>query len=246
MTEILTEPMAKYSTQVHRTKDYSIFKLLNGNRELNQLHLNRLTESIKERPLPQIITVNENYEVIDGQHRLHIFKSLGLPIEYVIREGWGLDEVHILNANSKNWSADEYLDGYCKLGKEDYIIYKDFKEKYNFNHTDCMRLLSGEDSGKTYKKFEYGLFLVKDLRDAEHFAELLYTIEPYFKDFKSSTFIRSILRLLKRDNFSFTEFLQKLKIQPTALQTCAKVEQYISLIEEIYNYKRSNKVNLRY
>jgi len=33
--------------KVHTTKDYSIFKLLNGNRDVNQLHVKRLKDSIK-------------------------------------------------------------------------------------------------------------------------------------------------------------------------------------------------------
>jgi hypothetical protein len=52
--------------------------------------------------------------------------------------------------------------------------------------------------------------------------------------------------LMKNQNFEFTEFIQKLKIQPTALQHCTDVEQYTALIEEIYNYKRRDKVNLRF
>jgi hypothetical protein len=52
--------------------------------------------------------------------------------------------------------------------------------------------------------------------------------------------------LLHNPNFEFTELIQKLKIQPTALQHCTDVAQYVALIEEIYNYKRRDKVNLRY
>ena len=34
--------------QVHTTKDYSLFKFLNGNRDVNHLHIARLKESIKK------------------------------------------------------------------------------------------------------------------------------------------------------------------------------------------------------
>ena len=54
------------------------------------------------------------------------------------------------------------------------------------------------------------------------------------------------MSLFKNPNFEFTEFLQKLKIQPTALQDCTNVTNYKVLIEEIYNYRRREKVNLRY
>jgi hypothetical protein len=59
-------------------------------------------------------------------------------------------------------------------------------------------------------------------------------------------FVYAIARLLKKKEFDFNEFIQKLKIQPKALQVCNDVNQYVSLIEEIYNYRRRLKVNLRF
>ena len=35
------------------------------------------------------IIVNENYEIIDGQHRYSASKELGLPIRYIVGEGYG-------------------------------------------------------------------------------------------------------------------------------------------------------------
>ena len=35
-------------------------------------------------------------------------------------DGYGLNEVHILNQNSKTWNADDYLAGYCNLGNKNY------------------------------------------------------------------------------------------------------------------------------
>ena len=63
---------------------------------------------------------------------------------------------------------------------------------------------------------------------------------------RRSAFIYTMMSLFKNPNFEFTEFLQKLKIQPTALQDCTNVTNYKVLIEEIYNYRRREKVNLRY
>ena len=50
--------------QVHTTKDYSLFKTLNGNRDVNHLHLSRLKESMSKNHLTTIIMVNENFEII--------------------------------------------------------------------------------------------------------------------------------------------------------------------------------------
>jgi hypothetical protein len=55
-----------------------------------------------------------------------------------------------------------------------------------------------------------------------------------------------MIQLMRKPQFEFTEFIAKLRLQPSALFDCQTTAQYVSLIEEIYNYRRRDKVNLRY
>lgn len=241
--------MTTTGSYVHTTKDYSLFKPVDGNRNKNLLHLNRLKKSMSENYLFTILTVNENYEIIDGQHRFEIIKELGLPLNYVVCKGYGLNEVHTLNANAKTWTASDYLEGYCNLGYKDYLIYRNFKEKHGLGHNECMYLLDGGKSmGGSFalREFYTGNFKVKDLEKAENIIEKIKMIEPYYAGCKRRNFVYTMATLFKNPNFQFTEFLQKLRLQPTAMQDCTSVDNYKVLIEEIYNYKRKNKVNLRF
>ena len=246
MNMFTKEPMVKISNQVHTTTDYFLFKPIDGNRELNMLHFNRLKKSIEENYLFTVIIVNEKKEIIDGQHRYQCCKELGLPINYIVCEGYGLNEVHVLNQNSKTWNADDYLDGYCKLGYSHYIEYAKFKAKFGFGHNQCMLLLGGNDSGHDIKEFYNGKFKVKDYNKALEKASKITMIGKYYEGYTRATFVRAMNKIITKPNFDFTQFLQKLKIQPTALQDCNSIEQYIILIEEIYNYKSREKTNLRY
>ena len=128
-----TQNVPMNDIQVHTTKDYSLFKTLNGNRDVNQLHLTRLKESMKKNHLTTIIMVNEKFEIIDGQHRFLISQELKLPINYIISKNYGLNEVQILNANMKNWTIVDYVNGYCDLGYKDYEIYREFINEYGFS-----------------------------------------------------------------------------------------------------------------
>jgi hypothetical protein len=190
--------------------------------------------------------VNEKYEIIDGQHRFDVIQELKLPLHYIICKGYGLNEVHILNQNSKTWNADDYLTGYCNLGYDDYLKYASFKEKYNLGHNETMSLLSGIPNKIDIDVFYRGDFKVKSLKIAEDIIEKIMMIEPYYNSVRRRSFIYTMMSLFKNENFEFTELLQKLKIQPTALQDCTNVTNYKVLIEEIYNYRRREKVNLRY
>lgn len=241
-----TESMT-ISKQVHTTTDYSMFKSVDGNRTLNTLHLNKLRTAMHNKYLFTVIIVNEKYEIIDGQHRFECIKDLKYPLNYIICNGYSLNEVHILNQNSKDWVSADYLDGYCKLGYADYLIFRDFKEKYKIGYNECMGLLSGTRfCGGYVDKFRQGLFKVTNLFDAEDFMDKLLIIEQYYSGIRRRNFIYAMMQLFNKQQFEFTEFLQKLKIQPMALQDCTDINQYIILIEEIYNYKRRDKVNLRF
>ena len=238
--------MVKYSNQVHTTTDYFLFKPIEGNRTKNLLHVNRLKKSISENYLFTVIIVNEKYEIIDGQHRFDVIEELKLPLNYIVCNGYGLNEVHILNQNSKNWTMVDYLEGYCNLGYSQYIEFKNFTDRHQINTQVALVLLSGTDNTDTTKKFNSGQFKIKNLKEAEKTMEKLHLFAPYFQHYKMRSFVFAMVRLFKNENFEFTEFLQKLKTQPTALQICNNTNQYVSLIEEIYNYRRREKVNLRY
>jgi hypothetical protein len=248
-------PMAKYSNhvqtgkevnKVYQTSDLSIFKTLNGNRDVIQSHLKRLAKSMKENKLFSPIIVNQNMEVIDGQHRLMASKINNTSIEYIIVENYGLKEVQVLNANSKNWNSDDYMNGYCDLQNNEYIKYRQFKEKYGFGHSECQALLSDQISASLQSIFNSGEFKIKDYKKAIDMAERIIMVAEFYSGYKRRSFVFALMNLFNNDNFEFTQFIQKLKIQPTALVDCTTTVGYLLLIEDIYNYRSRTKVSLRY
>jgi len=248
MFKITPEPMVKHSNQVHTTTDYFLFKPIDGNRNKNPLHLSRLKKSLSSNYLFTVIIVNEKYEIIDGQHRFECISQLKLPLHYVVCKGYGLNEVHVLNQNSKTWNADDYLTGYCNLGNENYLTYKKFKEKFELGHNECMAMLTGFNAGggNLFDIFKNGLFVVTHLQEATKRAEKIWMFKDIYDGFKRRSFVYALLALFSKEQFEFTEFLQKVKNQPAALTDCNDSNSYLSLIEEIYNYRRREKVNLRY
>jgi hypothetical protein len=243
------EPMANKSSHVHTTKDYLLFNSIEGNRNKNLMHINRLRESMAENYLFTVIIVNEKYEIIDGQHRFEVIKELNLPMRYIICEGYGLNEVHVLNQNSKTWKSDDYLEAYCNLKYSHYVNYNIFKNRYQMGHKLCMAILSGTTSSpgtSQIKEFHKGEFIIKNFKNSCSLAEKIEIIGQYYDGNKRQGFVFAMLKLFKNEDFEFTEFLQKLKNQPTSLVDCVNTEQYLSLIEEIYNYRRKLKVNLRF
>lgn len=107
-------------SKIESTKDYEKFKFILGNRSVLRTHVNNLIESISQCNLLHVnpIIVNENFHVIDGQHRLLAAKQLDIEIYYMIIESGDseLNQIHHLNKHSKNWSTKEYVESHAALG----------------------------------------------------------------------------------------------------------------------------------
>lgn len=242
--------------KVYETYDYSMFKSMKGNRPLDKLLIMRLKKSFKKRYLFTIITVNEDLEIIDGQHRFEAAKSLGLPLYYVVQKGYGVPEVQMLNTNTKNWGKMQYLHSYCELGHPEYLKFRNFMRRYpKFGIAVSEAILTGLSSGKFETEigqrrklptFTDGELEIPNEGRSYLIAHQIMEIQPFYDGFNRITFVRAMMRVLNNPNYEHNTFIKKLEMQPTALKHCQSVDQYLLLIEDIYNYRSRNKVSLRY
>jgi hypothetical protein len=96
--------------------------------------------------------------------------------------------------------------------------------------------------------FDSGNYVVRNEKKGRLWGQHLLELKPYFeKYYNKSIFVRGFIKIISnKKEFVFEEFLHKVKLRPNMLVPCGTTEQYIEMIENIYNYKRSNKVNLRF
>ena len=228
------------------TRDYSKFKKINGNRVVEEKRVIELMTSFEESYLTPTIDVNEKFEVIDGQHRLEAAKRLGLPIGYEIHVGWGLEECQVLNRLRKNWGKDDFRDSFAGIGNVAYLQLIEFQELYpDFKVGTAESIVSNCQVGKT-KDFKEGKFEVADFQLVIDNAEKILEYKPYFKYYNNTWFVRTLISLFKNPNFDNDLMIKKLQIQPRALVRCATITQYKLLMQDIYNYRSRNKINLIY
>lgn len=255
----------KTVNQVNQTNDYNLFKSLQGNRNVNKLHVQRLKESFKGSYLMSPIIVNQNYEIIDGQHRFNAAKDLGLPVNFIICNDYSLDEVKILNTNMKNWRKEDYLNAFCDLKYPEYLKFRNFMRKFPYfgisaseailtgslsgakRETDLKREFTNSKSGAyAVKYFEQGDLVIPDWDYSLECAEKIMMIKPYYDGFNRISFVRAMLGVFRIEYYNHSQLLDRLKSSPTALQHCANVTQYKLLIEDIYNFRSREKVSLRF
>lgn len=250
------EPMVNNSNhvqtgEVYFTNDLKRFVTMNGNRVVNPKHVDRIAESQKRNGvLMNPIIVNSLWEVVDGQHRLEASKRNGLGIYYIIAPNYTLSEVHALNLNQKNWGTIDYLNGYADMGIPPYVGLRDFMlNNQCFPISNAIAICStslGGDGGHHNKPFNNGEWLNRDWRQAQDYSDKIQLVGTIYDGYTRRTFVCAMMALFANKNFDFNEFMSKLRMQPSALVDCVRVSDYKILIEDIYNYRRRNKISLKY
>lgn len=249
--------------EVYKTNDLSIFKQMRGNRPVNPQHISRLAHSMEVYGcLQNPILVNQDMLVIDGQHRLEAARKSKKSVYYIIVKNYNLKEIQVLNLNQKNWTKKDFMDGYADMGLKPYIKLRDFYRKNSdYSLTTCIALCSntcydGTGMNQKYRRdigiknpkqiFNEGTWKGKDFELAQDNADKIRMIKPFYEKYNQGSFVSCILKLMSNENFNFFDFLSKLKYQSAKMKDCSKVSDYLLLVEDIYNYKRRDKVNLRY
>lgn len=104
--------------KVYKTNDLSIFKFTKFNR--NVVIRKEMLKQAKEGFISPVV-VNENFYVIDGQHRIEHAKKAEVPIEFIIKPGLNEHDIVRMNTTQKPWSLKNYIESYANQDKEEYV-----------------------------------------------------------------------------------------------------------------------------
>jgi len=226
------------ANQVYRTTNYERFSFLEGNRNLNSMHFERLKTAISTMDLTESnpILVNDDFQIIDGQHRFEVCKYLKKPIYYLQKKGYGLREVQMLNANMKNWRLEDYLQGYCDLGKEEYLYLRSFLAQHRLGMLSSVTILSSMGGSKATSITD-GTLLLPNKERGEAIAKWVQQLEPLYAGCRRKSFLLALVKIYSIRQFDFKQLMAKLSYQQTKLVDCTDVKGYLTLLEEIYNFK---------
>lgn len=222
---------------VYESNNYEKFKLIKANRNISLSNLRNLDKSISKKHLQVPITINENFEIIDGQHRFIILKEKGLPITYIINAGYGIKECELLNTASKKWTCDDFLNRYCEEGNSNYIELKKFMEETKLTLSNARNFFELQSNdGRTAQIFNEGEFVIKDLEKTYKFYGQYLDFKEV-EPFKSSLFIRSLMTIFNNKDYNHERMVQKLKYLGYKIKIRSFMSEYQEIITEVYNYK---------
>jgi len=234
-----------------KTTEYSIFNFREDNREkIDVTHINRLIESIKARNLLEMrpITVNQDMEVLDGQHRLMAAKKLGVPIYYKIETELKAEDIITLNV-TKHWTMGDYLNYYCKNGYVEYQKLLAFMTKNQLPLRVAFNITQGKMKA-AFNDYKTGKYVFNeeaaevDLDVCWQTIYYVHKMNGYSAYTNSSRFWTAILKLVKNPDFNFEKWSFNLKKMVERIGHRAAVKDYLKTFQEIYNWRNAEKIKL--
>ena len=225
--------------KIERTNNYKIFKKLKGNRDVAPTRVRKIVESInKVGYITSPVIVNEKMEVIDGQGRLQALEYLGMPVEYIVHNGAGIDECLSMNIHQSNWTMRDYIKSYADRGVKGYIYTQKLIEEYGDLSLSAI-LMSTQETYKVQKKVYNG--------------ELIVTEESYERAKEKLSFIRNIVNNMKHKNGSKShleyaliiclnmDIVDKERLKNKLIERCGIMKAWsntmncLQSIEDLYN-----------
>jgi len=243
--------MAKETKRINATKNYRLFARSDENRPLDIARHKKLEKSMKTYGFlscfPIVCYRNEQKQLVvkDGQHRLAIAETLGLPV-YWVEDSTDFDVAKI-NSSAQVWKLADYAQKYAANGVESYREGLDFSEQHQLPIGTSFSLLAGTTEFKNISNSFYdGSFKVKDRAWADAVAGIYKPLTVLSPLVRSARFVEACMCLCRVDGFDASRLIHSAERCREKLVSYSTREAYLDMLDEVYNFGRSKRVALKF
>jgi hypothetical protein len=238
------------NTELRLTTDYNLFTFDVANRPTGDLR--KLVASMKQygflpsHPL-HVVDRDSKLVIIDGQNRFEAARFLSLPVYYVICDDVDISIPTINNAQ-RAWKLEDYVSSFAKQGNSDYVILLAFSTEHNIGTRAAASILSGQysDSGHICKKIKNGAFRIKTRKQADVVVMIADQTAKHVSWSRHQGYLNALSRCLLVNEFDVNTYLRNISRRPYLLKTEHVGEDFLKMIENIMNYRASNKLPLAF
>lgn len=229
----------KLANNIHRltlmTYDYDKFKFYEHNRVPKSYAT--LKKSIKENDMTssQRILVDEDYYIIDGQHRFLVCKELGLPIYYsIVPNNNTTDSIKKLNIAQRIWTMENHLYHNAKTIGGRWSEMLEFHKTYPLGISNIMIIYPNKMINASQMK--NGKIQFEKSMKAEAIAEFL--LHPDISRLNYSKLRSFVLAVIKAFDLYTTKELIRLRERMIGLKRQADYEQFLTAFEVLIKSRR--------
>lgn len=238
--------------ETKETKDYSLFKRLRGNREVLPGHVANLRKEFdKVGNITKIkpVIVNEDMEVIDGQHNLQACIDLEQPVFYTVIPGLRLGDAISMNIVQRRWSTDDYIVSHAVMGNKNYQKYIVLRDEFApISH----KVLNGFISGATghgsdsLAELRRGNFVYPDDDTRTRQFLEMYRSVVSITQVNNGAFATACIKIFSQDNYRHDRMMRKIIDNPTQIHSMHNVIDNLRQLENLYNLGFSEENRVRF
>lgn len=242
-------PVGQKNLVVESTTDYNKFKFMGGNRRVDLNHVKKLEREMAYNPdmfQAQPILVNENFFIVDGQHRFHAARNLNLPVYYIVKPKLAVEAARHLNTTQRRWTLVDFAHSYAESGRMDYVSFLRRRAQYpSLTTTIVLAALGGVNDSRAEDIFRRGEFKIGDEDQGVETLKRLEEVQRLSKQKLNLPMARSLMKLWNdSDDFDFGKFLQKLSKAPQEFTVHTTMRNCLRSIEDVYNFQSKSRIRL--
>ena len=251
-TDLLKELKTERQVYLVTPEDklYYALEIIHCNREVPQSNINALKKSIEKNNALYLkpITIDNKYNIIDGQTRYRACQELNMPfyVDIVDSMEWSNEDLISINTTQRNWKLVDYLHYYVKFAMNPYVVFQTFLDSHkhitiqmliaifnNTSHRNCL-------NSKAFKSGE----LKYDNRNKTNILKWLAWLEeintaPIYPSLDNRTkrnqeFQTSLLKKFQSPNWDNCKFIRLLSEYPHQLNKLKRITDFDQEIEDIY------------
>ena len=185
----------KEVAKIYETTDYGMFSFFKLNRKANPRK--DLLDALEENGrFYEPIMVDEQYRVLDGQHRLLSAKLKKAPITfYVVDDTSAIEVIKSVNTDRNDWTVRQHIDLYEELGYQDYITLNEYLHSdvsSIMSDSTIFEVLGNKKNLSSPKEIKKGNFEVGNTQEADRIFDYIKLIRGN----RSKKIKRSLVRVL--------------------------------------------------
>lgn len=240
---------------IRETNNYGLFELLPFNREVKQtkwLEKSMLKYGfLSTKPLHVVKNGNGKLLIKDGHHRFYVARKLKIPVKYVIATEHEQISIYEMQKTTKGWTPHDYLTAHTREGKNPaYTTIKEYHEKTGIPIGRCIAMLAGQSAGSASNKmnvFTSGQYKLGDQTHAAIVGDIVLHLKKLGVSWASnSLFVQAISKTLFVDEFNPSQFKEKLSTHLSLIEKKASLNDYMQMIDLIYNRQSKTKIPLKF
>ena len=238
-------------TKVYVSSDYGLISFQNGNREISSANYKKLKEKIQKKNMLNFhpLIVNENFEIIDGQHRFNVAKELNLPFYFIIADKMLLVDTIDINTVGQQWTLSDFMKTYCDLNRSPYIALKRFMADFDFiSLSQAIEMVSKRKGSAVHFKEGLLRFTETQMSMAIEVCHLMAQFGLVHKKLRSSRSLQRAIMLMRRNGIRWDHARLIdlcMENQSKMLSLPNDENKIIDVLEDIYNKRLRTRIKFR-